>query len=552
MKKSLVTLSTVALSLSLSLPSYAAANGSSQANEALDAMKKQTGDHFLAEWSENHQQLEFLSGVLSGGNIRNAKDVKTYIKNHQDLFHLNPKQDLRLEQTTTDDLGMKHFKFVQLVDGVPVEGNYFYVHVGKDGTVRAVNGDVDPSFDKKLDSVTPAIPRKEALEAGWEAIGLTKAETIVKGNKQIETAPGKKKEVKNTNEDVQLVIFEDEGTPKLAYHVVLQFIQPEPGNWQIFVDAKDGSILHKYNAVAYDGPTTGYGYGVLGDYKPLNLYLSGGYYYLYDTTKPMSGVIETRTAQNGTALPGPYLVDYDNAFTAYSEAPAVDANYYAGVVYDFYYNRFGRNSYDNYGSTIRSTVHYGYNYNNAFWNGQQMVYGDGDGSTFRPLSGDLDVVGHEITHAVTERTAGLEYHDQPGALNESMSDVFGVLIEWESYVVGDEVYTPGVYGDALRSLKNPPKYGQPDHMSEYVYTSSDNGGVHTNSGIPNKAGYLTMSQIGRSKSAQIYYRALNLYLGPTSNFSDARYALLQSAADLYGYGSEYNVIANAWNQVGVY
>ncbi|HET7616290.1 MAG TPA: M4 family metallopeptidase, partial [Bacillales bacterium] len=449
-------------------------------------------------------------------------------------------------------LGMKHFKFVQTVDGVPVDGSYFYVHVDKHGTVRSVNGDVAPAFDGKINSTKPSINKKDAIEAGWDSIGLTREDTIVKKSKRFPVAPGKKETVKNTHQKANLVIYDDKGTPKLAYHVVLQFIQPNPGNWQIYVDAKDGSILHKTNAVAYDGPVSGYGYGVLGDYKPLNLYLSGGYYYLFDTTKPMSGVIETRTAQNSTYLPGPYLVDYDNAFTSSGEGAAVDANYYAGVVYDFYYNRFGRNSFDNAGSTIRSTVHYANNYNNAFWNGQQMVYGDGDGSTFIPLSGDLDVVGHELTHAVTERTAGLQYHDQPGALNESMSDVFGVLIEWENYVVGDEVYTPGISGDALRSLKNPPKYGQPDNMGDYVYTSADHGGVHTNSGIPNKAGYLTMSQLGRNKSAQIYYRALTLYLGPTSTFSDARAALLQSAADLYGYGSEYNAVANAWDQVGVY
>ncbi|HET7578699.1 MAG TPA: M4 family metallopeptidase [Bacillales bacterium] len=550
MKKGIVALSTVALSLGLALPTYAASPSAS--GNTIQSLKDRSNGHFLIDWNKGQNVPDFVSGKLSTHPVQNLGDVKSYLKGHKKMYGLDPGKDLTLKKAKTDKLGMKHYKFVQSVEDIPVDGSYFYVSVNKKGIVRAVNGDVDPSIASDLKgSLKPEINKKDALQAAWDAIGIDRKDTLVKPENRAPAAPGSHKKLKDSHQKADLVIYRHDGTANLAYHVVLQFIKPEPGNWQVYVNAKDGSIIQSYNAVAYDGPTSGYGYGVLGDYKPLNLYLSGGYYYLYDTTKPMNGVIETRTAQNTTSLPGPYLVDYDNAFTAQSEGAAVDANYYAGVVYDFYYNRFGRNSYDNLGSTLRSTVHYGQNYNNAFWNGQQMVYGDGDGYTFIPLSGDLDVVGHELTHAVTGSTAGLQYHDQPGALNESMSDVFGVLIEWQNYVVGDDVYTPGTYGDALRSLKNPPKYGQPDNMSGYVYTSSDNGGVHTNSGIPNKAGYLTMSRIRRDKSAQIYYRALTRYLGPTSDFSDARAALLQATADLYGYGTEYNIVADSWNQVGV-
>lgn len=129
-----------------------------------------------------------------------------------------------------------------------------------------------------------------------------------------------------------------------------------------------------------------------------------------------------------------------------------------------------------------------------------MVYGDGDGTTFTSLSGALDVVAHELTHAVTERTAGLQYQNQSGALNESFSDVFGYFLDPTDYLLGEDIYTPGVSGDALRSLSNPTQYGQPAHMSNYVNTTSDNGGVHTNSGIPNKAAYNTISSIGKAKA----------------------------------------------------
>ncbi|HEU5140370.1 MAG TPA: M4 family metallopeptidase, partial [Bacillales bacterium] len=485
MKKSVVALTTVALSLGLSLPAYASDAPSSTEN-LIQSMKKRSNGHFNVDWSQNQKVPEFVSGKLSEKAVHGVADVKSYLKAHKKLYNLDPKKNLKLEKTQTDKLGMKHYKFVQSVEGVPVAGSFFYVHVDKDGIVRSVNGDVSPSVASQLKgSVKPSIHKKEAIDAAWDQIGLTRKETKVKPKNQASKTPGSQAKVKNTHQKAELVIYKHDGTADLAYHVVLQFVQPKPGNWQVYVDAKDGSIIEAYNAVMTDGPTSGYGYGVLGDYKPLNLYLSSGYYYLFDTTKPMSGVIETRTAQNGTYLPGPYLVDYDTAFTAEREGAAVDANYYAGVVYDFYYNRFGRNSFDDRGSTIRSTVHYGQNFNNAFWNGQQMVYGDGDGTTFIPLSAEEDVVAHELTHAVTGSTAGLQYHDQPGALNESMSDVFGTLIEWENWSIGEDVYTPYRSGDALRSLSNPSKYGQPEHMSNYVYTSADHGGVHTNSGIPN-------------------------------------------------------------------
>ncbi|TCP20290.1 bacillolysin/thermolysin [Scopulibacillus darangshiensis] len=562
MKKTSSIMLSMMLCFGVSTTTAFAAEGSAH-GEALKSMKQRTGEHFLINWKDaKKKDPSFVSGKLSEKPVKSVKDVKRYLKDHANLYKLDPNSELTFKGVKTDKLGMKHYDFVQTVDGVPVDNSRFTVHTNKKGTVKAVSGNALPSIDKKLDvRVKANINKKEALKKAWAHIQLSpkatkQAEKKVKKDSKVIVKTAKEAKLpkideKNTVESAKLVVYKHDGKAYLAYHTKLQFIYPNPGNWQIYVNAKDGSIIDAYNAVAYDGPASGGGYGVLGDYKPLNLYLSGGYYYLYDTTKPMNGVIETRTAQNGQTLPGPYLVDRDTNFNSNDEAAAVDANYYAGKVYDYYYNKFGRNSFDGNGSTLRSTVHYGYNYNNAFWNGQQMVYGDGDGRTFIPLSGSEDVIGHELTHAVTERTAGLEYHDQSGALNESMSDVFGVLITGDDYLIGEDVYTPGVSGDALRSLSNPERYGQPANMSDYVYTSSDNGGVHTNSGIPNKAGYLTINQLGLDKSSKIYYRALTHYLTPTAQFSDARAACLQAAADLYGYGTEYNAVASAWDQVGV-
>lgn len=310
----------------------------------------------------------------------------------------------------------------------------------------------------------------------------------------------------------------------------------------------------------------------MGQTKTLSLTLTSGKYYMQDQTKAMTGQIKTYTANYAQTQPGTVVNNTTNTFNTTAFKAAVSAHDYASVVYDFYKNLFNRNSIDNNGMSIISTVHYGSNYNNAFWDGSQMVYGDGDGTTFTYLSGDLDVVGHEMTHGVTERTANLTYANQSGALNESMSDVLGVLIAtynkysvktggtWSfnnaDWVVGDDVYTPTKSGDALRSLANPTLYGQPAHMNNYVNSpnteAGDWGGVHTNSGIPNKAAFLVAQSIGNLKAAKIYYRALTNYMTASTNFLSARNYLVQAATDLYGSGSaEAAAVGTAFDSVGI-
>lgn len=501
------------------------------------------------KWDKEKSSPSFLSGKLSANKVQTESAVKSFLKENEAVYKVNPNADLTLLSKEKDSLGFTHYKYIQSVDGVPVDGADFIVHVDQKGNVSATNGTLHPEASSQMKGSTKAkLSSQKAVDLAWKSIKLTKKDTDAASPAM--PAPFKKPE--NTSVKQDLVIFDKDGSYHLAYKVQLQFIKPYGANWQIFVDAKDGSILDSYNAVS-DAATTGSGTGVLGDRKTLNTYSSNGTYYLYDTTKPMNGVIETFTASNGSSLPGSYSVDSDNNFSSTTQRADVDAHYYAGKVYDYYYSKFGRNSYDNAGATIRSTVHYSRNYNNAYWNGAQMVYGDGDGVTFTSLSGALDVVAHELTHAVTERTAGLNYQYQSGALNESISDTFGFFNDTGDYLMGEDVYTPGRSGDGLRSLSNPEAYGQPSTMSGYVNTSSDNGGVHTNSGIPNKAAYLTVTKIGVSAAEKIYYRALTNYMTPTTNFSNARAALLQAAADLYGSGSStYNSVKSAWDTVGVY
>ena len=248
-----------------------------------------------------------------------------------------------------------------------------------------------------------------------------------------------------------------------------------------------------------------------------------------------------------------------------------------GTTYDFYKQVLSRNSIDGSGMRLDAIVHYGDSFNNAFWNGQVMVFGDGDEDLFTSFTKSLDVIAHELTHGVTENTAGLIYHKQPGALNESMSDVFGCLVkQWmlrqdaatADWLIGADVFTPGLAGDALRLMKAPGtaydnemigKDPQPDHMENYQNLPDtrfgDNGGVHINSGIPNHAFYLAAVAIGGNAweaAGHIWYETLTTNCGPEAKFQDFADATVGVAARLYGPASPEQVaVRDAWNEVGI-
>jgi Zn-dependent metalloprotease len=247
-----------------------------------------------------------------------------------------------------------------------------------------------------------------------------------------------------------------------------------------------------------------------------------------------------------------------------------------GTTRDFYKEVLDRDSIDDQGMRLDGYVHRGVRYNNAFWDGQEMVFGDGDGIIFGDFTGSLDVIGHELTHGVTEFSANLEYHVQSGALNESISDVFGSLIkQWSlgqtaadaDWLIGAEIMTPGISADALRSLKAPGtaydnqligKDPQPDHMNKFVVLpdteDDDFGGVHINSGIPNKAFYLTAIGIGGNAweaPGHIWYEAL-LASNQFTEFQDFADTTYLKAGQLYGTnGDEQQAVADAWREVGI-
>ena len=282
-------------------------------------------------------------------------------------------------------------------------------------------------------------------------------------------------------------------------------------------------------------------------------------------------------AKNGSSLPGTKVRgENDPASADVAVNEAFDGS---GVTYDLYKNVYQRNSIDNNGMRLDSTVHYQKGYDNAFWNGEQMVYGDGDEDLpvserlFNRFTIAIDVIGHELTHGVTQFEAKLTYSLQPGALNESMSDVFGSLVKQYSlnqsaaqadWLIGAGLLTSNVKGVALRSMKAPgtayddPVLGkdpQPAHMKDYVTTISDNGGVHINSGIPNHAFYITAVELGGNawdRAGQIWYVALRDRLTANSNFQDCANLTFQVAGDLFGAGSiEQQAVKKGWSEVGL-
>lgn len=277
------------------------------------------------------------------------------------------------------------------------------------------------------------------------------------------------------------------------------------------------------------------------------------------------------TAKNGSTLPGTIVRREGDAPVA--DVAVNEAYDGSGVTYDLFMDIYGRNSIDGNGLRLDSTVHYQRNYDNAFWDGKQMVYGDGDGELFNRFTIAIDVMGHELTHGVTQYEANLNYSQQPGALNESMSDVFGSLVKQYSlrqtadqadWLIGKGLLAAGVNGVALRSMKAPgtayddPVLGkdpQPAHMKDYVNTVSDNGGVHINSGIPNHAFYLIATTIGGyawEKAGKIWYITLKDKLVSSSNFQDGATKTHQTAGELFGVGSaEQQAVKNGWAAVGL-
>ncbi|KFA93995.1 M4 family metallopeptidase [Archangium violaceum] len=428
--------------------------------------------------------------------------------------------DVALKRTLRDERGLVHERVSQSFRGVPVFGAEAILHTDANGSVVSVTDRL--ARDLKVDT-TPGLRAEEAIQIAVAQVG---------GSRALRADP---------KADLQILTDEIGNGARLTYRVQLQSVTDKgaPSMPNLFIDAKTGEVVKQFD----------------------NLKTSRNR--------------NTYNANNRTTLPGTLV--RNEASGPSSDAVLNQAHDNAGFTYDFYFSKFGRDSYNGAGATLTSSVHYSRNYVNAYWDGTQMVYGDGDGSQSGPLT-VLDVVGHELTHAVTDTSSDLVYANESGALNEAMSDVFGASIEAfrdgavsaNTWKIGEECWTPATAGDALRYMNDPAIAGDYDYYPTRYTGTSDNGGVHWNSGIANLAFKLMVTggthPRGKTtnvvpaldadayasimKGAAIFYRANTVYLTPGSTFSEARGATAQAATDLYG-ATAAAAVNEAWAAVGV-
>lgn len=519
------------------------------------------GASFRGEWNATLGTPRFLAGDdLSATSLpRTASPVERaerFLADRGAVLRLaSPELELRPFRVEGDPGGRHAVRFQQELHGLEVWGCDAVVRLDADGRVIGYSGHTVPT--PVTFSTTPAIEASRAEEAARAVLARPAASVTGRA----------------------LVALPVDGRPRLAWRV-----RVEEGlgyRMDVFVDARSGGHLKSVTLVHTDGGTgaaSGSGVDLSGTTRNLGLWQQDGTYHMIDTSKPMfdagastmpndpRGAIFLMDAQNGTS--SLFHVTSGSPTGWGSFANAVSGAFWANEVYDYFEERHDRNSIDGNGMTMNLIVNFDSNFNNAFWNGQYMVFGNGDGSAFSDLAGALDVTAHEMSHGVVEHTANLVYEFQPGALNEHFADVFGAATEFHvrgaggNWLLGEDVTTPGTAGDALRDMETPDgpavAFGgqQPAHMDDFqdLPADTDNGGVHINSGIPNRAFFLASTASGMTveKAADIWYEALSMYLNRNSQFVDFRLGLTQAAADLFGASStEQNAVVAALDAVGI-
>ena len=475
--------------------------------------------------------------------------------------------DLTEVSRENDPLGFTHIKYQQTVNSIPFELNFLTVHQ-KNGVIESVSGNLISEFPK---SFSPSVLENDALSSALRTINADTYKWEV---------PEEEEFIKDDTEDVnatfypngELVFLQTRKGVSLAYKFNIYAHKPV-SRADYYVDARTGKLLFKndyiHHADAIGTANTGYS----GTRSIVTDSTSATNYRLRESGR--GNGIETYDMNTGTTYGSAVdFTDNNNIWTSTTNGDqyALDAHWGAEMTYDYFWNVHARNSIDGSGFKLISYVHYDANYVNAFWDGNRMTYGDGNGTSITALT-TMAIAGHEISHGLTSNTANLVYSYESGALNESFSDIFGVAIDFwarpsqADWEMGDEIYTSGT--NYFRSMSNPKAKGDPDTYlgTNYYLGTADNGGVHTNSGVQNYWFYLlvnggsgindngdsySVAPLGLDTAARIAFRNLTVYLGRNSQHADARFYAIKAATDLYGACSP-AVIAttNAWHAVGV-
>ena len=454
-----------------------------------------------------------------------------------------------VKATKKDADGTSHVRYTRTYEGLRVLGGDFVLHGTKDGAMRQA------SVGLTAPLTLSTSPRKAATEAS------ATAKAHFKGSVGTVSAP-------------ELVVDATAGTGTLAYETVVEGFGEDgqtPSKLHVVTDANTGAVLGSWDTVE-----TATGNSVYSGAVSINTtQVSTSSFSLKDAAHGNGTTCDMNNKTSGTCT---LFTDADNVWgtgaTSNRQSAAVDAHYGAAKTYDYFNTTFGRKGIFNNGTGVPSRVHYGNAYVNAFWDGKQMTYGDGSGNA-RPLV-SIDVAGHEMSHGVTERTAGLVYSGESGGLNEATSDIFGSMVEFYAanstdagdYLVGEKINING-NGKPLRYMYNPTLDGK--GIGCWTSTTK-NVDVHYSSGVGNHfffnlaegsgataygtsplCGSATaVTGIGRTKAAAIWYRALDVYFTSSTNYKAARGYTLSAATDLYGKcGTEYKAVQKAWTAVAV-
>ena len=503
---------------------------------------------------------------LLGTGIGATQTTLNFLTEHKDVFGMeDPTAELTSTGEDTDDYGWRHANFQQHVGGVPIYGGAVLAHYDTSGALRSVGAHYVRSA-RKVD-VNPKITTQEALAIAvrdWKA----NFQATLDENKDFARAP-----------DITLYIYDTEGKAALAWFVQVNVESSDthdPAKLAYWVEAKTGAIIHKYNGLetAAPGhiltPTTGTGTDVNSRVRTMDIDTTGATAFtLVDSVRP-KGKVTTYNLNGGTTGSG--TVISATAATGPWDSSGVGAHYYSEMVWEYFKQIHNRDSFDNAGMAMKNRVHYSKNWANASWDGTYMNYGDGDGKQLKNLTGGFDVIAHELSHGVTERTSKLAYSNQAGGLNEGMSDIFGNLAEhWlEPNYSTDIMKNPNLaVGEAIGVTKPlrymcAPKQGlsaQRESFTEFMAADDP----HLSSGIPNYAwclmtiggkhtnGTTVSSGIGWDKSAKVWYLTETKYLASMVNatFAQAAKANSDAANELGLTQNEKNIIQCGWIAVKV-
>jgi Zn-dependent metalloprotease len=501
----------------------------------------------LVRLDENRKTVSFVK--LNVNNRFSESEQQLWLE--KTVLKLSPGNSFSLLKSEYDNIQMKHNRFKQYYNSVPVEYAVFYIHV-KGGLVESANGEV---YDVKNLDVRPGISRSHAFDLALDNFPATLYKDEHNGGIEWMEQTG------------ELVIYPVNNNFRLAYKFDIYAHEPEYKRAWVYIDAKTGEEIVQVNRI-HTADVVGTATTAYCGVRPLTADQQSASLYRLRQTGRGNG-IQTLNLNNGSNYPGATdFTDTDNNWqSATLDRYAYDAHVGAEATYDFFFTRFGRNSIDNAGFEIRSYVHYGTSFVNAFWDGSQMTYGDGDGTDYTPLT-TTDIVGHEITHGLTEFTAGLIYSGESGALNESFSDVMGITIDHAlnpttaNFLEGEQC---SVTLTPFRNMGDPNEFQCADTYGGLYWNFGDV--VHYDSGVQNFWYYLlcnggvgtndnsdayTVNSIGMTDASAVAYRNLTVYLTPSSNFADARFYAIQAAIDLFGNCSSQVIeVTNAWHAVGV-